>query len=66
LLVVFLVPVTLWMHDFWNAADPLAAQMDQINFLKNLSLVGGALLIAYFGAGPFSIDWATRARRPPR
>jgi uncharacterized membrane protein YphA (DoxX/SURF4 family) len=24
-------------------------------FMKNLSMLGGALLIAYFGAGPFSL-----------
>jgi uncharacterized membrane protein YphA (DoxX/SURF4 family) len=31
-------------------------------FVKNLGLLGGALLIAYFGAGPVSLD--ERARRP--
>jgi putative oxidoreductase len=25
-------------------------------FLKNVSMLGGALLIAYFGAGPLSLD----------
>jgi putative oxidoreductase len=25
-------------------------------FMKNVSMLGGALLIAYFGAGPFSFD----------
>jgi putative oxidoreductase len=25
-------------------------------FMKNLSIMGGALLIAYFGAGPMSLD----------
>jgi putative oxidoreductase len=62
LLVVFLLPVTFWMHDFWNVTDSTLAQMDQINFMKNLSLMGGALLIAYFGAGPFSIDSVWRKR----
>ena len=56
LLVVFLVPVTLWMHRFWGVADPQHAQMQMINFMKNLGLVGGALFVAYFGAGPFSLD----------
>jgi putative oxidoreductase len=60
LIVVFLVPVTLMMHAFWNETDPQAMQMQMVNFMKNLSLLGGALLIAYFGAGPISVD----ARRP--
>jgi putative oxidoreductase len=58
LLVVFLVPVTLAMHNFWAITDPAAAQAEQAAFMKNLSLLGGALLIAYFGAGPFSLDAA--------
>ena len=55
-LVAFLVPVTFSMHQFWNAADPMAAMNERIAFLKNLGLVGGALLIAFFGAGPVSLD----------
>jgi putative oxidoreductase len=56
LLVVFLVPVTLIMHRYWGVADPGVARLQQIMFLKNLSMLGGALLIMYFGAGPFSFD----------
>ena len=56
LLALFLVPVTLFMHRFWSAADPHVAQMQLENFLKNTGLLGGALMIAYFGAGPLSAD----------
>ena len=56
LLVVFLVPVTLFMHKFWGVTHPMMAQMQQVNFIKNLGLLGGALLIAYFGTGPLSLD----------
>ena len=30
--------------------------MRMIMFLKNLSMLGGALLISQFGAGPWSLD----------
>jgi uncharacterized membrane protein YphA (DoxX/SURF4 family) len=30
-------------------------EKSQAMFMKNLSVLGGALLIAYFGAGPFSL-----------
>jgi putative oxidoreductase len=30
--------------------------MQMIMFMKNLSMLGGALLISQFGAGPFSLD----------
>jgi putative oxidoreductase len=56
LIVLFLVPVTLWMHAFWKISDPQMVQVQQAMFMKNLSLLGGALLIAYFGSGPFSLD----------
>ena len=56
LIVLFLVPVTLAMHAFWSVADPMMAQMQQAMFMKNLSMLGGALLIAHFGAGPVSLD----------
>lgn len=56
LLVLFLVPVTVMLHNFWAVADPQLRQMHQVMFLKNLSMLGGALLVAHFGAGPISLD----------
>ncbi len=56
LIVLFLVPVTVMIHDFWSMTDPSMAQMNQIMFMKNLSMLGGALLIGYFGSGPMSLD----------
>ena len=55
-LVAFLVPVTLWMHAFWRLSDPHTAFVEQVLFLKNISTLGGALLISQFGAGPISLD----------
>jgi putative oxidoreductase len=62
LLIVFLIPVTLMLHNFWVVKDPMMAQMQMAMFLKNVSIAGGALLISQFGAGPLSLD----ARRPNR
>ncbi len=56
LLVLFLLPVTFTMHNFWAVTDGAAAAMQKVMFLKNLSMLGGALLIAHFGAGPLSLD----------
>lgn len=56
LIVVFLVPVTLMMHNFWSVKDPMMAQMQMAMFLKNVTMLGGALLISQFGAGPLSLD----------
>lgn len=56
LLVLFLVPVTLLMHNFWAVKDPMMAQMQMAMFLKNVTMLGGALLISQFGAGRLSVD----------
>jgi putative oxidoreductase len=56
LIVLFLVPVTIMMHNFWAVTDPMKRQMQNINFMKNLSMLGAALLIAHFGSGPLSVD----------
>ena len=61
LIVLFLVPVSLMMHKFWTVTDPMMAQIQMILFMKNVSMLGGAVLISHFGAGPFSLD-ARRAR----
>ncbi|MBS0654604.1 MAG: DoxX family protein [Verrucomicrobia bacterium] len=55
LLILFLVPVTLMMHQFWESSDPAMESMQKIMFFKNLSMLGGALLISYFGSGPLSM-----------
>jgi putative oxidoreductase len=62
LVVLFLVGVTPMMHNFWAVKDPMMAQMQMIMFMKNLSMLGGALLISQFGPGPWSFD----ARRNSR
>jgi putative oxidoreductase len=56
LVVLFLVPVTLMMHNFWAVKDPMMAQMQMAMFMKNVTMIGGALLISQFGAGPLSLD----------
>lgn len=61
LLIAFLVPVTVMMHDFWAVSDPGMAKLQQVMFMKNVTMLGGALLLLYYGSGPVSLD--ARARR---
>lgn len=56
LIVIFLVPVTLALHNFWAVQDPMQAQLQMAMFMKNIALLGGALLLAYFGPGPYSVE----------
>jgi putative oxidoreductase len=63
LLTLFLVPVTLLMHAYWQVVDPAAAMVQQVMFWKNVSLLGAALVFTHFGAGPISIDALTYKAR---
>jgi len=45
-LILFLVPVTLGMHQFWTIANPVQQRIQISMFLKNLSMIGGALFLA--------------------
>lgn len=60
LIVLFLAGVTP-LHNFWAVHDPMMAQIQMTMFMKNISMIGGALLISQFGAGPLSLD-ARRSR----
>jgi putative oxidoreductase len=44
-IVLFLVPVTFYMHPFWNEAGAERLN-DTVNFTKNLALLGAALMLA--------------------
>jgi putative oxidoreductase len=63
MLITFLVPVTVMMHDFWALSDPAAAKLQQVMFMKNITMLGGALLVLYHGAGPISLDARDRRDR---
>jgi len=54
-LVAFLVPVTLVFHNFW-AYQAAEAQLQTIQFLKNVSIGGGLLAIFAAGPGELSVD----------
>jgi len=55
LIVLFLVGVTP-MHNFWAVSDPMMKMMQMAMFMKNVAMLGGALLITQFGSGPGSLN----------
>lgn len=49
LLAMFLVPTAIAMHGFWRLDDAQARTEQQMHFMKNMTLAGGALgLMALF------------------
>jgi putative oxidoreductase len=55
-----LVPTTLAGHRFWEEDDPAKRSAQTIQFLKNVSMLGGLLLAAVDTEGRPSISWRVR------
>ncbi len=63
LLIAFLVPALFLVHDYWNIDDAAASSTQEVLFFRNLSFIGAALFVTYFGSGPLSLDEEIRKRR---
>jgi len=44
-IVLFLVPVTFTMHNYWVETDMMQKINQRVNFQKNLALLGAALMM---------------------
>jgi putative oxidoreductase len=54
-LFVFVFVAAILFHAFWVA--PLdQAYMQQIQFMKNLAIMGGVLYVFIYGSGPLSLE----------
>ncbi len=50
-LILFLLSTLVTMHDFWNMKDPQQRIAEQVNFLKNVALIGATLALMYGASG---------------
>jgi putative oxidoreductase len=53
-LFVYLIVATFVFHNFW-AAQGMEQQTQLINFLKNVAIMGGLLMVAAFGPGRLAL-----------
>lgn len=58
LLIAFLFPAAVIMHNFWNVADPADRQNEQIHFTKDLALAGGAFFIWFLYVTVEHVPWS--------
>lgn len=61
-LALFTLLASVVFHNFW-AVPEAQKMMQQLLFMKNMSVVGGLLMVAALGAGPASLD--ARTEPPP-
>lgn len=54
-IVLFLIPTTFKMHAYWKETDPAAKMNEQINFMKNLALLGATIMLFFLPDWPFSL-----------
>ena len=57
-LFFYLIPTTYFFHNFWAATGRGTEQAQMVNFLKNVAIMGGLLVLAVNGAGANSVDAA--------
>ena len=50
MVIAFLIPTALLMHRFWDEGDAMTRQIEMTQFMKNLSIAGGALIAFAFFA----------------
>ena len=55
LFFLWLIPVTYIFHRFWGI-DAAQVQAQQINFMKNVAIMGAFLMLFGFGPGAYSLD----------
>lgn len=54
-IVLFFLGVTFKMHNFWTIDDPQARSGDRVNFMKNMALMGSALMLMLLQSWPYSL-----------
>jgi putative oxidoreductase len=62
LMVVFMLVATFSSHRYWEVAEAAARRAQDMNFWKNISMLGGVCLLFVCGAGRFSLDTLLRKR----
>ena len=61
---LMILAINIVMHDFWNVYEGLSQAHETQNFVKNLAIMAGLLVLgAHQGELPLSVD--QRLKRPP-
>jgi putative oxidoreductase len=55
-LAIFCLVAGYFFHDFWHYPEGAQYTNNMIHFMKNVSIVGGLLMLCAAGAGRYSLD----------
>lgn len=48
--------ISIFMHDFWSMAEGVQRTHEMQNFIKNMAIMGGLLVVTNLGTGWLSLD----------
>ena len=63
LILLFTIIATFSSHRYWDFADAAQRQQPRTQFWKNVSMMGGQVLLFVTGAGRCSLDWMLARNR---
>ncbi|MEL7121615.1 MAG: DoxX family membrane protein [Bacteroidota bacterium] len=56
ILLLYFVPATFITYNFWNQGDDLLTRRENlVDFIRNLAIIGGLLILWAHGSGKYSI-----------
>ncbi len=65
-MVIFFVPVTFIMHNFWAETSPQGRLLQMLNFTKNMAIMASSLMfLAIPRPWAYSLEARMRRRAPP-
>ena len=62
LMILFVIVATGISHRYWEFADAAMRRTQESQFFKNLSIIGGFVLLCVTGAGRYGVDRLLRRR----
>ena len=48
--------ISIFMHNFWDMTEAIQQAHETQNFVKNMAIFAGLLIVAALGTGKFSVD----------
>jgi putative oxidoreductase len=62
-ILIFTIAATLIGHRYWEFTNPAEYRAQHTQFFKNVSMMGGTMVLMVAGAGRWALDWVWWRKR---
>ena len=62
-ILIFTIAATLIGHRYWEFTNPAEYRAQHTQFFKNVSMMGGTMVLIVAGAGRWALDWMLWRKR---